>query len=343
MKLRRRRFLLLAAGAAGRSLVMRSIRLAAIAALLAGGALQAVAQSNYPDRNIRLLFGFAPGVDTAARLLADRLGGALGKAVIVENVTGASGHIAADHVAKASPDGYIIGVMPAANIVVDGTLYKKLSYDPLKDLAPVTQVYGYTDVLVVNNDVQAKDVAGLVALARAKPGQLTYGHSGIGTSLHLAAELFKTMAHVDVQQVPFRGSSLVITDIIGGRISMSFIPPIGTLSIILEGKVRALAVTSLERAPFLPDVPTMDESGFPGFDVTTWWGMFVPAATSAAVVGKLNRATAEIMARPDMRDKLRTLGIVPLSNTPAQFADVIRAEAPYWARLIKDAGIAQIE
>jgi tripartite-type tricarboxylate transporter receptor subunit TctC len=210
-------------------------------------------------------------------------------------------------------------------------------------LAPVTQVYGYTDVLVVNNDVPAKNVAGLVALARAKPGQLTYGHSGIGTSLHLAGELFNAMAHVDVQQVPFRGSSLVITDVIGGRITMSFIPPIGTLSIILEGKVRALAVTSLKRAPFLPDVPTMDESGFPGFDVTTWWGMFVPAGTSAAVIEKLNRETVKIMALPDINDKLRALGIVPLSNTPAQFEDVIRSEAPYWARLIKDAGIQQIE
>jgi tripartite-type tricarboxylate transporter receptor subunit TctC len=204
-------------------------------AVLASGTVPALAQSNYPDRNIRLLFGFTPGVDTAARLLADRLRVALGKAVIVENVTGASGHIAAERVAKSGPDGYTIGLMPAANIVVDGTLYKRLPYDPLKDLVPVTQVYGYTDVLVVNNDVPAKDVTGLVALARAKPGQLTYGHSGVGTSLHLAGELFNAMAHVDVQQVPFRGSSLVITDVIGGRITMSFIPPIGTLSIILEG------------------------------------------------------------------------------------------------------------
>jgi tripartite-type tricarboxylate transporter receptor subunit TctC len=322
---------------------MRSIRLVIFAALLAIGTVPALAQSSYPDRNIRLLFGFAPGVDIVARLLADKLGVALGKTVIVENVTGASGHIAADHVAKASPDGYTIGMMAAGNIVVDGTLYKKLPYDPLKDLVPVTQVYGYTDVLVVNNDAPAKNVAELVALARAKPGQLTYGHSGIGTSLHLAGELFNAMAHVDVQQVPFRGSTLVITDVIGGRITMSFIPPTGTLSIILEGKVRALAVTSLKRVPFLPDVPTMDESGFPGFDVTTWWGMFAPAGTPAAVIERLNRETVKIMVSPDMRDKLQALGIVPLSNTPAEFAQIIKAEAPFWARLIKDAGIKQID
>jgi len=322
---------------------MRSIRLVIFAALLAIGTVPALAQSSYPDRNIRLLFGFAPGVDTVARLLADKLGVALGKTVIVENVTGASGHIAADRVAKASPDGYTIGMMAAGNIVVDGTLYKKLPYDPLKDLVPVTQVYGYTDVLVVNNDAPAKNVAELVALARAKPGQLTYGHSGIGTSLHLAGELFNAMAHVDVQQVPFRGSTLVITDVIGGRITMSFIPPTGTLSIILEGKVRALAVTSLKRVPFLPDVPTMDESGFPGFDVTTWWGMFAPAGTPAAVIERLNRETVKIMVSPDMRDKLQALGLVPLSNTPAEFAQIIKAEAPFWARLIKDAGIKQID
>jgi tripartite-type tricarboxylate transporter receptor subunit TctC len=302
---------------------MRSIRLVVIAALLAGGTVPARAQSNYPDRNIRLLFGFAPGVDTVARLLADKLGMALGKAVIVENVTGASGHIAVDHVAKAAPDGYTIGVMSAGSIVVDGTLYKKLPYDPLKDLLPVTQVYGYTDVLVVNNDVPAKNVAELVALARAKPGRLTYGHSGIGTSLHLAGELFNAMAHVDV-----RGSTLVVTDVIGGRITMSFIPPTGTLSIIREGKVRALAVTSPQRAPFLPDIPTMEESGFPGFDVTTWWGMFVPVGTSAAVIDRLGRETVKIMALPDMHDKLHALGIVPLGKSRKTMTRLQPVRAP---------------
>jgi tripartite-type tricarboxylate transporter receptor subunit TctC len=322
---------------------MRSIRLALVATLLVGGTAAATAQSNYPDRNIRLLFGFAPGVDTAARLMADKLGDALGKSVIVENLTGGSGHIAMDHVAKASPDGYTIGVMPAGNIVVDGYLYKRLPYDPLKDLTPVAQVYGYTDVLVINNDVPARTPLELAALARAKPGQLTYGHSGIGTSLHLAGELFKAMAHVDIQQVPFRGSTLVVTDVIGGRITMSFIPPTGTLSIIQDKKVRALAVTSLKRVSFLPDVPTMDESGFPGFNVTTWWGMFAPAGTPAAIVDKLNRETVKIMATPEIREKLAAIGLEPLGGTPAEFSAAIRAEAPYWEHLIKEAGVKQID
>jgi tripartite-type tricarboxylate transporter receptor subunit TctC len=322
---------------------MRSIHLALVATVLVGGMASATAQSNYPDRNIRLLFGFAPGVDTAARLMADRLGDALGKSVIVENVTGGSGHIAVDHVAKASADGYTIAVLPAGNVVVDGYLYKKLPYDPLKDLVPVAQVYGYTDVLVINNDVPARTPLELAALARAKPGQLTYGHSGIGTSLHLAGELFKAMAHVDVQQVPFRGSTLVVTDVIGGRVTMSFIPPTGTLSIIQEKKVRALAVTSLKRVSFLPDVPTMDESGFPGFNVTTWWGMFAPSGTPAAIVAKLNRETVKIMATPQMREKLAAIGLEPLGGTPAEFSAAIRAEAPYWERLIKEAGVKQID
>jgi tripartite-type tricarboxylate transporter receptor subunit TctC len=323
--------------------VLRSIRLALVVALSAGGTAVATAQPNYPDRNIRLLFGFAPGVDTAARLMADKLGDALGKSIVVENVTGGSGHIAVDHVVKAFPDGYTIGVMPAGNIVVDGYLYKRLPYDPLKDLVPVAQVYGYTDVLVINNDVPARTPLELAALARAKPGQLTFGHSGIGTSLHLAGELFKAMAHVDLQQVPFRGSTLVITDVIGGRVTMSFIPPTGTLSIIQDKKVRALAVTSLKRVSFLPDVPTMDESGFPGFDVTTWWGMFAPVGTPAAIVDRLNRATTKIMATPQMREKLAAIGLEPMGGTPAEFAAAIRAEAPYWERLINEAGVKQID
>jgi tripartite-type tricarboxylate transporter receptor subunit TctC len=246
-------------------------------------------------------------------------------------------------VAKATPDGYTIGVLAGANIVVNGSLYKRLPYDPMRDLAPVTQVYAYPLVLVVNNDVPAKSVAELVALARASPGALTFGHAGLGTSLHLSGELFNFMAHIDVQQVPFRGSSLVVTDLMGGRITMSFIPPTATLPLIREGKVRALAVTSRERAPFLPDVPTMEESGFPGFGVTAWFGMVAPAGTSAAVIDKLDRETVKIMASADVRDKLHAIGIVPLGNTPAQFADLIKVEAPYWAKMIKDTGIKPIE
>ncbi len=322
---------------------MKSFRLIVAAAVLAAATAPAFAQTNYPDRNIRLLFGFAPGVDTVVRLLADKLAETLGKPVIVENVTGAAGNIAADRTAKAAPDGYTIGVLAGANIVVNGSLYKKLSYDPVRDLVPVTQVYGYPNVLVVNNDVPAKSVAELVALARASPGKLTFGHPGLGTTGHLAGELLNFMAHIDTQQVPFRGSSLVVTELLGGRITMSFIPPTTGLSLIREGKFRALAVTSLKRAPFIPDIPTMEESGFPGFDVTTWFGMFAPAGIPAAVIDRLNRETVKIMASSDMRDKLYANGTLALGNTPSEFAGLIRAETPYWARVIRDTGINPIE
>jgi tripartite-type tricarboxylate transporter receptor subunit TctC len=320
---------------------MRSIHLIIIGALLA--AAPALGQSTFPNRKIRLLFGFAPGVDVVVRILANKLAETLGQPVIVENLTGAAGNIAADRLAKAPPDGYTIGVLAAANIVVNGSLYKSLPYDPVRDLAPVTQVYEYPDVLIVNNDVPAKSVAELVALARASPGKLTYGHAGLGTSMHLAGELFNVMAHVDAQQVPFRGSSLIIADLVGGHVTMSFIPPTTTLSLMREGKVRALAVTSLKRAPFLPDLPTMDESGFPGFNVTAWFGMFAPAGTPAAVIDKLNRETVKIMTSPDVQDKLYAIGIEPLGNTPTEFAAVIKSEIPYWAKVIKDTDIKQIE
>jgi tripartite-type tricarboxylate transporter receptor subunit TctC len=306
-------------------------------------AFAAFAETEYPERTVRMLFGYAPGVDTVARLLADKLTDVFGKPVIVDNVTGAGGAIAADRVAKAVPDGYTIAVLAGGNIVVNASLYRKLPYDPLKDLAPVTQVYAYPNVLSVNNDVPAKTLAELVALARASPGKLTYGHSGLGTSPHLAGEVFNYLAHIDVQQVPFRGSSLIVTDLMGGRITMSFIPPVASLSLIREGKIRPIAVTSLTRAPFLPDIPTIAESGYPGYDVTGWFGLVAPPGTPGAIIDRLNRETVRIMTRPEIREKLESIGIVPLVNTPAEFGALIRKESAYWAEMIKNTGIKPIE
>jgi tripartite-type tricarboxylate transporter receptor subunit TctC len=322
---------------------MRSILHAIIAALLLLGAVPAAAQSNYPERNIRLLFGFPPGADSDERLLADKLAEAFGKAVIVENVTGAGGNIAADRIAKARPDGYTIGLLANTNIVVNVSLYGKLSYDPVKDLAPITQFFGFPNVLVINNEVPAKSVKELVELARAQPGKLTFGHSGPGTPTHLSGELVKSMARIDLQQVSYRGPPQTLTDLIGGQITMSFVAPGPALPLIREGKIRALAVTSLKRAPFALSIPTMDESGFPGFDITSWIGLFAPAGTPASIIEKLNRETTRIVALPEIRQKLYDLGHIPLGNTPAEFADVIKVETPYWARIIKDAGIKPIE
>jgi tripartite-type tricarboxylate transporter receptor subunit TctC len=316
-----------------------------IAGLGSAAAWPAVAgaQSNYPERNIRLIYGFSAGADIQTRLLADKLTEVLRKPVIVENVTGAAGNIAADRTAKAPPDGYTIGMLGNTNIVVNVSLYNRLSFDPVRDLAPVTQVYGFPNIVVVNNAVPVNTVEELIGLAREKPGKLTFGHTGPGTTQHLTGELLKSMARIDVQQVPFRGSPQVATDLIGGQITMAFINPSIGLSLVHEGKIRALAVTSLKRAPFAANLPTMDEAGLPGFDVTAWFGLFVPSATPTPIIDRLNRETAKIMALPDMQKKFYDLGVVPLSNTPADFAKVIATETPYWAKVINDAGITRIE
>ncbi len=322
---------------------MKSIRHAVAAAFLALLTVPVIAQTNYPERNIRLLYGFPAGADIVARLLAEKLAEALGKPVIVENLTGAAGNIAADRTAKAAPDGHTIGLLTGANIVINVSLYNKLAFDPARDLIPVTQVFGYPNVLVVDNDVPVKSVEELVALARAQPGKLSYGHSGHGTTQHLAGELFKATASLDIQDVPYRGPPQIVADLIGGRITMSFIATGGTLALMKERKIKPLAVTSRKRAPFFPDLPTMEEAGFPGFDMTVWFGLFAPAGTAAPIIDRLHRETTRIMGQEDVRRRLYDIGLEPLGNSPAEFAELIKAETPYWARVIKDLGIKRID
>jgi tripartite-type tricarboxylate transporter receptor subunit TctC len=322
---------------------VRSIRHAAILVILLSMIPAATAQSNYPGRSIRIIYGFPPGADTVTRLVADKLAEALGQPVVVDNITGAGGNIAADRTAKAPPDGYTIGILPVGNIVINVSLYNKLSYDPATELVPVIQIYGYPNILLINNDVPARNVAELIALARAQPGKLTFGHSGIGTTTHLAGELLKRRAGIDIQGVPYRGPPQVLTDLLGGRLTMTFNTPSTTLSLVQQGRIRALAVTSLERAPFAPQLPTMDESGFPGFELTPWFGMFVPTGTPVAIIERLHRETSKIIAMPDVNRKVNDLGLLLLGNTPAEFAAQIRAETKYWARFIEEAGIQRID
>jgi tripartite-type tricarboxylate transporter receptor subunit TctC len=251
------------------------------ALLLAIIAVSGATAGNYPERGIHLLYGFPPGADIVVRMLADRLAEILEKPIIVENLTGAAGNIAADHTAKAKPDGYTFGILNSASIVINPSLYGKLPYDPVKDLAPVTQVWGYPDVLVVNNNVPVKDVGELVVLARTEPGKLSFGHSGLGTTQHLAGEVFKSMAGIDIQGVPYRGPPQITSDLLAGRISMSFLSTGGSFWLMRERKIRPLAVTASTRASFFPDLPTMREVGFPGFELNVWFGLFAPAATPA--------------------------------------------------------------
>lgn len=314
--------------------------IAALAVLVTGSAS---AQLDYPSRPIRLIYGFPPGSDGAVRIIADKLSEAFGKPVVVENVTGAAGGIAADRVAKAAPDGYTLGALASANIVINSSIYAKLPYDPIKDLTPVTQIFGYPNVLTVNNDVPVQTVRELIDFARANPGKLTFGHSGIGTTQHLGGELMKSIARIEMQQVPYRGPPQIAADLMGGRITMSFLSSGAPMQLVREGKLRALAVTSRARAPFAPDLPTMIESGFPNFDMTPWFGVFVPAGTPQTIVERLNKEIVRIVATPDMVRIIDNTGVLPLSNTPEEFAALIRAEAPYWAELIKELGIAPIE
>jgi|EndMetStandDraft_8_1072994.scaffolds.fasta_scaffold48045_3 tripartite-type tricarboxylate transporter receptor subunit TctC len=317
---------------------VRQLLAAALCVVLTAGV--ASAQSNYPDKPIRILVGFAPAgpADIAARVVGDKLAEAFGKPILIENVTGAASNVATDRVAKAAPDGYTLLLAASAAIVTNISLYEKLPFDPIKDLAPISQICFTPNILAVNNDVPARNVAELVALARIKPGELTFGSAGVGSSQHLAGELLKSMAGINLQHVPYRGIAQVLPDLLGGRLTMV----LGNISAVLplarEGKVRAFAVTSLKRSPAAPELPTMAEQGFAGFDATAWFGLMAPAGTPEPILKKLHAETIRILALPDVRKKFDDLGMETIGNTPTEFAAVIKAEIPQWAKVIKDSG-----
>jgi tripartite-type tricarboxylate transporter receptor subunit TctC len=327
MKLPRRNFLHLATGAAALPAVSRI----------------AWAQA-YPTRPVRLLVGFAPGGpnDIVARLVGERFSAIWGKPVVIDNVTGASGNLAADRVAKSAPDGYTLLMAGAAQIVVNLSLYQKMAFDPTKDLTPISQLSSFANILAVHNDVPAKTVQDLIALARKQPGELTFASGGVGTSNHLAGELFKSMASIDIRHVPYRSLALAVPDLLAGRVSMAFLSTT-YLQLVREGKLRGFAVSSLKCAAAAPDLPTMAESGFPDFDATGWFGLMAPAGTSPAVVDKIQRDAVSILSLPELRKKLDELGLEPIGNTPAEFAAAIKSEISQWAKVIKEAGIKQDE
>jgi tripartite-type tricarboxylate transporter receptor subunit TctC len=298
------------------------------------------AQTIYPEKPIRLVVGFPPGsqTDTVARLFGQKLAEALGKPVVIDNAAGASGNIAADRVAKAAPDGYTLGLLGSTQLVINPSLYK-LAYDPVKDFAPLSQVTMSPNLLVVHNAVPAKSVKELVALAKAQPGGLTFASSGSGSSPHMAAELFKSMAGLDIRHIPYKGVAAAIPDLLGGRVTMTF-PSIGVvLPLAREGKVRALAVSSLRRASAAPELPTIAESGYPGFEVTSWIALLAPARTHATIVRRLHLETVKVLALPDLRAKLADLGLEGIGNSPDEFAAIIKSEIPKWAKVIKESGI----
>jgi tripartite-type tricarboxylate transporter receptor subunit TctC len=324
---------------------MNTVRriVAALSILAAAG--QAIAQAGYPEQSVRVLVGFTPGVapDVTARLLAEGLSGALGKPVVVENVTGAGGNIAADRVAKASPNGYTLGMVGNGSLIFSPSLYEKLSFDPVKDFAPISQIFVAANVLVVPSGVPARTLPELVALARSQPGTLTYAHAGAGTSQHLAAELFKSMAGVDIRPIAYRGTTALMPDLLAGRVSLAFANVVNALPLVREGKLRAFAVTSVNRSAVAPDLPTMGEAGYPGFEAVPWFGLMAPAGTAPAIIERLHRDTVKVLAAPDVRKKMNDLGLDVIGGSPAELAVVIEREIPQWARIIKQAGIKATE
>lgn len=314
-------------------------RIAVAGALMALAAQGVVGQIAYPSKPVKIVVGFPAGSapDTLARLVANKL--QLGQPVVVEGITGAGGNIAADRVAKAMADGYTLLLAGNASVVVNQSLYEKLPYDPEKDLVPISQIAATPNVLVVHPELPAKTVQELVALARAKPDALTYAHAGVGISQHLGAELFKQMAAIDIRAVGYRGGPALFADLMAGRIDMCFCNIVTTLPLVKEGKLRALAITSVRRSPLAPDLPTMMESGFAAFEAIAWFGLMAPRGTPVPIVEQLHRETARALADPELRKTFEALGMSAIGNSPAEFTASIKAEVPYWRALIKAIGV----
>jgi tripartite-type tricarboxylate transporter receptor subunit TctC len=308
-----------------------------LALLIVGSA---AAQTTYPEKPIRMVVSFPPGgpADILARLLGQKLAEVWGKPVVIDNVAGAAGNIGAERVAKAAPDGYTLGLLGQGQIVINPSLYK-LAYDPVKDFAPVSQVTVSPNILVVHNAVPAKSVKELVALAKAQPSGLTFASAGSGSGPNMAAELFKSVAGLDIRQIPYKGVPAAIPDLIGGRVTMMVGPIAVLLPLVREAKLRSLAVTSLRRSSVAPELPTIAESGYPGFEFTVWFGLLAPARTPATIVGNLHLETVKALALPDLRAKLADLGMEGIGSSPDEFAGVIKSEIPKWAKVIKEAGI----
>jgi len=309
-----------------------------VSAIVAAG--HAAAQTNYPEKPIRIIVGFPAGSspDITARHLGQKLAESWAKSVVVDNVPGAAGNIAAERVAKAAPDGYTLALAVNAQVIINPSLYK-LPYDPVRDFAPVSQVGVSPNILVVHSVVPAKTFMELVTLARARPGEITFASGGSGSSPHLAAELLKTAAGLDILHIPYKGVIVAVPDLLAGRVMMMFSPISVVLPLVRDGKLRPLAVTSLRRSPVAPDVPTIDESGYPGFEATVWYGLLAPAGTTATIVRKLHLEIVKVLALPEVRAKLADLGMEVIGNSPEEFAAVIKSEIPKWAKLLKDSGI----
>lgn len=295
----------------------------------------------WPSRPIRFIVPFPPGggTDVNARIIAPRLAAALGQQVVVENRTGAGGMVGTEGVAKSAPDGYTMVIATIGPIAINPSLYAKMTYDPAKDLTPVTITGEVPNGLVVHPTLPAKTLKELIALAKQRPRDLNYGSSGPGAGDHLAAEMLGVMAGIRMTHVPYKGGPLAMVDLMAGNIQLIFATLATGMPYIRAGRVRTLAVAGSQRFPMLPDVPTVAEAGVPGFAVNNWAGIFVAGGTPRPIVERLNAEIVKALAPPDVRQKLLEMGLVTSTNTPQQFATYIQAETVRWAKVVKDAGI----
>jgi tripartite-type tricarboxylate transporter receptor subunit TctC len=303
-------------------------------------AATAHAQTTYPTKPVRIIVPQSPGASTdlTARLIAQRLNAALGQPFVVDNRPGAGSIVGTDLVAKAAPDGYTLLVV-ASSITLNPTLHKNLPFEPIRDFAPITQLSSFPNLLTVHPTLPVKTVKDLIALAKAKPGSLNYGSSGSATGTHLSAELFKYMTGIDMVHVPYKGGGPAVQALLGGQVQLNFATIVTILPHMKSGKLRGIAVTTAKRSPAAADIPTIAESGVPGYDHGPWNGFLAPAKTPRAVVAKLNQETARILHSPDVKNVFMSEGAEPVGNKPEEFAAIIKSETEKWAKVIKAAGI----
>jgi len=316
-------------------------RNARVAALLASLCFAVpVAAADYPNRPVSLVVAFTPGgpSDVLARIVGKKLEAQLRQPFVIENRPGAGGNIAAESVARSAPDGYTLLNGNNSILATNASLYKKIGYDAEKDFAPISLLGLQPNILVVNPQVPAKNLAELIALAKANPGKLNFASSGYGAAAHLAGELFKTEAKIDIVHVAYKGAAPALQDVIAGHVQMMFATSASVIGHIKSGALRPLAVTTLKRTPLLPDVATIDELGIKGFDATTWHGLVAPAGTPKEIISALHAATVEALKDSEVRQQLENLGVDVVGGTPEEFAAYIKSETPKWTAVVKASG-----
>jgi tripartite-type tricarboxylate transporter receptor subunit TctC len=316
------------------------MRFVALMLAIAASIVAPAAAQNYPVKTVRLIAPFAPGgaTDVLARLTAQKLSERWGQTVIVENRPGATGNIGAEAAARSAPDGYTLLVAGAPH-AINMTLYRNLTYDLAKDLVAINRIAGYSGAIVVHPSLPVKSLKELIALAKARPGDLNFGSPGAGSPNRMAMELFMIMANVKMTHVPYKGGSgQMVTDLVAGHVQLASIGLPPSLEYVKAGRLRAIAVTSTKRSPLLPDVPTVSEAGLPGFDVTSWYGVFAPAALPANLVTRVNGDITAVLQAPDLRERLQRMDAEPSPQSPEDFARFVRDEIAKWAKVVKASG-----